>query len=114
MVSHSEEDRIIRDYMHLLDLKPDMVFGWEKEEDRRKPHPYPLYEIMRELKLEPEDLLMVDDLKPGLDMARSASLDFACAGWSHFIDRARTFMEKEADYYLYAVEELRQVVFGDK
>ena len=28
-----------------------------------------------------EELLMLDDLKPGYDMAKSCGVDFAAAGW---------------------------------
>ena len=36
--------------------------------------PYALQETMRILNLKPEELLMVDDLKPGYDMAKALSL----------------------------------------
>lgn len=57
-----------------------MVFGWELPEFQRKPQPYPLDAIMGTLGFEP-DLLMVDDLKLGFDMA-GRNVDFAWAGWS--------------------------------
>ena len=41
-----------------------------------------LQETMRILNLKPEELLMVDDLKPGYDMAKACGVPFACAGWS--------------------------------
>ncbi len=107
VVSHSEVDRIIRDYVEHFGFEPDMVFGWDEDENKRKPHPYPLLEIMRKYKLQPKDLLMVDDLKPGLDMSLAAGVDFACAGWSHFIDSARQYMLDKADFYCYKVEELK-------
>jgi len=106
VVSHSEVDRIQRDYDHLLGIVPDMIFGWDQDENKRKPHPYPLEVIMTTYKLKPEDLLMVDDLKPGLDMARKVKVDFVCAGWSHFIESSKAFMREHADYYMDEVSNL--------
>mgnify|MGYP000847810052 CR=1 FL=1 len=83
VVSHSERDVILRHYRELFAFEPDLVFGWELPAIKRKPHPYPLEETMREFGLEPEELLVVDDLKPGLDMANACGVDFAYAGWSH-------------------------------
>lgn len=110
VVSHSEEDRIVRDYLSHFDIEPDMVFGWHVDEDKRKPHPYPLEQIMETFNLKKEELLMVDDLKPGFDMSVAAGVDFACAGWSHFIESAREFMIEHADYYLYTVDELKDLL----
>jgi len=110
VVSHSEENRIIRDYLAHFDIEPDIVFGWDEDEDKRKPHPYPLKVIMDKLNLKADELLMVDDLKPGLDMSIAAGVDFACAGWSHFIDSAREYMVEHADFYLYTVGELRELL----
>lgn len=111
IVSHSEKIRIERDYKHNMDFEPDMIFGWEYEEKQRKPYPYPLEQIMKTFHLEKEDLLMVDDLRPGLEMARTCNVDFACAGWSHIIPEMKTYMEENADYYLREVKELRELIF---
>ncbi len=42
---------------------------------------------------------MVDDLKPGLDMAKSCEVDFACAGWSHIVPDIIEYMSKNSDFY---------------
>lgn len=110
VVSHSEKERILRDYDEKIGVKPDLVFGWEAEEWQRKPNPYPLEEIMRRLNLASEDLLMVDDLKPGLDMARICKVDFCCAGWSHRIPSIVEFMSQNSDYYFRKTDELRSLV----
>lgn len=110
VVSHSEKEIIARDYKLKCGIEPDLIFGWEQEEHRRKPSPYPLQEIMKRLGLKNEELLMVDDLKPGLDMARSCSIDFAAAGWSHIVPEIGEYMKQNSDYYLTSVEELRKLV----
>ena len=81
--SHSARENILRDYRLHFGLEPDQIFDWDLGEDRRKPSPYALQEIMRLYDLRPDELLMVDDLKPGYDMAHACGVPFACAGWSH-------------------------------
>jgi len=110
VVSHSESERIYRDYDATMGIRPDAVFGWELEEEQRKPHPYPLEEIMRRFNLERHDLLMVDDLKPGLDMAQRCQVDFACAGWSHIVPDIIEYMAKNSDFYFKQVKELSDLV----
>lgn len=82
VVSHSHVDNIVRHYRALFGFVPDVVYGWERPEHERKPHAFPLVDAMRLMNLGPRDLIMVDDLKPGLDMAQACGVDFAYAGWS--------------------------------
>lgn len=110
VVSHSRSDRILRDYQHTLGIEPDLIFGWEYEEHQRKPSPYPLNAIMEHFNLDKRDLIVVDDLKPGLDMAKSCDIDFACAGWSHMIPTIKDYMRTESDYYFEDIKELRNIV----
>ncbi len=97
VVSHSEERAIRAHYAAASDgygVMPDLVFGWELGPDRRKPRPYPVLETIRRLDLDPRDVLVVDDLKPGIDMARAAGVDAAAACWSHDLPVIRAFMER--------------------
>ncbi|MDP4091452.1 MAG: HAD hydrolase-like protein [Bacillota bacterium] len=107
VVSHSESRQIARDYNLKCGVSPDLIFGWELGELQRKPSPYPVLEIMRKFDLNKQDVLVLDDLKPGLDMARSCDVAFAAAGWSHSIPQIREHMKKHADYYFQSVEEFR-------
>ena len=107
VVSHSESQKINRDYNLNCGFTPDIVFGWEQEEDKRKPNPYPLHEIMRIYGVSKDEMLVVDDLKPGLVMARSCDVKFAAAGWSHIIPEIREYMKLNSDYYFNTVDELR-------
>ena len=66
---------------------------------------------MEKYSLFPSEILVVDDLKPGYDMARSAGVDFAAAGWAYDIPEIREFMQKNCDYYLNSVEDLRKILF---
>ena len=59
----------------------------------------------------PEELIMVDDLKPGLDMARACGVSFAACCWSYNIQLIRENMKENADYILDSVAELEQLLF---
>ncbi|MPN62177.1 hypothetical protein SDC9_209924 [bioreactor metagenome] len=112
VVSHSESPQIIRDYMLNCGLSPDLIFGWELEEEQRKPNPYPILEIMRRFSLENRNILVVDDSKPGLDMARSCNIEFAGAGWSHVIPEIKDYMKANSDHYFPTVDSLERFIFS--
>ncbi len=112
VVSHSESRQILRDYRNHCNVEPDMVFGWELEASKRKPSPYPLEKIMSTFTLNPSEMLVVDDLKPGLDMARSSGVDFAGAGWSHNIAEIASYMRKHGDYYFEKVATFRDFILS--
>lgn len=106
VVSHSFGHNIRRDYQANGLPEPDLIFGWEQPLERRKPNPFPLEEIMRTYGLGPEELLMIDDLKPGFDMASSCGVDFAAVGWANDIEPIERFMRQNSRYYFKTVEEL--------
>ena len=112
VVSHSERDIIERDYRVCTEgrVRPDMVFGWEMAEDKRKPSPWPVLETIRRLELSPEDILVVDDLRPAVDMAGAAGVDVAAAGWGHSIPKIRSFMKDNCKRYLHSIQELADLL----
>ena len=63
--SHSMRESIERDYRENDLPEPDIIFGWEQPPEQRKPNTWPLEQIMERFGLEPQELLVVDDLKPG-------------------------------------------------
>ena len=111
VVSHSYGFNIERDYEANGLPKPDMVFGWEYPAEQRKPHKYPLEQIMQTYGLEAKDLIMVDDLKPGYDMAKACGVTFVGAGWCNEIPEIRDFMKQNSDIYLTKVSELEKILF---
>ncbi len=111
VVSHSESEQIIRDYTLHIGLEPDLIFGWELEEHQRKPNMYPIVEIMKKFNLNNTEMLVLDDLKPGLDMARSCNVKFAAAGWSHSVPEIEDYMRINSDYYFSTVDEFRKFIF---
>lgn len=112
VVSHSEKRTILRDYKALFGFEPDMVFGWELPEHQRKPHAYPLDAIMEAFGFSAEELLLVDDLKLGFDMARKRNVDFAWAGWSDTAFVTREYMEEHAPHRFGAPHELELFLMG--
>ena len=88
-----------------------MIFGWESPPEQRKPSVYPLEQIMKAFSMKPEELLVVDDLKPGYDMAKAAGVPFAAAGWANDIESIEQFMRKNCGLYFKKVKSLRDWLF---
>ena len=82
VVSHSSIRNITRDYKTHFGILPDDIYGWDLPEHQRKPSTYPLEQIMRKYNLKPEEILVVDDLKPAWIMCRNAGVQIAFAAWS--------------------------------
>ncbi len=114
VVSHSSTENILRDYRENGLPEPDMVFGWESPAHERKPNPYPLEQIMRRGGFTREKLLILDDLKPGYDMAKSCGVDFAAAGWSNDIPEIESFMRANCDKYFKTVAGFSGFLFGEE
>jgi phosphoglycolate phosphatase/pyrophosphatase PpaX len=113
VVSHSDEDRIRRDYSHAgYAHLPELVFGWDFDENKRKPHPYPVLRILEHYGLEPAEALILDDLRPAVEMSRSSGVPIAAAGWGHDVPEIREWMQKHCMVYLQRVEELRALLFS--
>ena len=108
VVSHSEAVNILRDYRQPCGpaFAPDLVFGWDQDPDRRKPHPWPVREALRRLGVEPGEALVVDDLKPGVLMARAAGVAAVGAGWGHRVPAIRDWMRANCLACFQTVEEL--------
>ena len=104
VISHSYRDNILRDYRENGLPRPHAVYGWECPPEKRKPDPWALDEIMRRFSLGPEQMLVLDDLKPGYDMAAARGVRFAAAGWANDIPEIERFMREGCDLYFKTVE----------
>lgn len=112
VVSHSFADYIRRDYRLNGLPEPDLIFGWEQPPEQRKPSVYPLEQIMKTFGMKPEELLVVDDLKPGYDMARAAGVPFAAAGWANDIPEIERFMRENCGLYFKKVVEFGNFLYS--
>jgi phosphoglycolate phosphatase/pyrophosphatase PpaX len=106
VVSHSMRHNILRDFRANGLPEPDLVYGWELPPEHRKPDPWALIQIRDIFGLRPEEILVIDDLKPGFDMAASCGADFAGAGWAYDIPFIEEFMRSNCRLYFKTVEEL--------
>lgn len=106
VISHSVSANILRDYRENNLPAPDAVYGWELPSEQRKPNAWPMLDLLRRFDLRPEEVLMIDDLKPGYDMCRAAGVPFAAAGWANDVKEIEDFMRKNCDFYFKTVKEL--------
>lgn len=112
--SHSEVEMIERDYRaNMNGFLPDIIFGWDESETRRKPDPYPVMVTMKQFNLRPEQILVVDDLKWGIMMGKAAGTATAAAGWGHRIDEVERYMRENCDYYFKTIREFREFIFKE-
>ena len=110
VVSHSLGEHIRRDWRENGLPEPTLVYGWDEPPEQRKPNPYPLTDIMARLGFRADELLMVDDLKPGYDMARAAGVDFLAAGWSNDLQPIERFRRENCRHYAPTVASLAKLL----
>lgn len=112
VVSHSSEEMILRDYHAYFDILPDQIYGCDTPVDQQKPNPYPILNIMEKYGYKPEEILVVDDMKPGWEMARAAGVKIAFAGWDRK-DFPSIYQEMTSlcDYTFGRVTELADFLF---
>ena len=113
VVSHSEKDIIEKHYLTRagkFKIVPDIIFGWDEDERRRKPSPWPAMEILKKYGLNKREVLIVDDLKPAVLMSKNTGVPVAAAGWSHDIPLIRDYMEKNCLAYFKTVKDFRNFI----
>ena len=81
VVSQSAQENIARDYMTHFGILPDEIYGWDLEPEHRKPNPWALQQIAAKYGFRPEQMLVIDDMKAAVGMARAGSCPIAFAGW---------------------------------
>eukprot|EP00928_Gymnodinium_smaydae_P038551 TRINITY_DN26572_c0_g2_i1.p1 TRINITY_DN26572_c0_g2~~TRINITY_DN26572_c0_g2_i1.p1 ORF type:complete len:323 (+),score=24.13 TRINITY_DN26572_c0_g2_i1:58-969(+) len=117
VVSHSPTNSIWRHYQaHPLaeSIRPDLVLGWDNDPSRRKPAVWPALHALDCLQASPSDALVLDDLSPGVKMAKSAGIHVAGAGWGHTIPSIQAYMRNECNYYFSSVQQFGDFLFGEK
>lgn len=112
VVSMSSEDIILRDYRHHFDLIPDIIYGCDLPEEHQKPSTWAMEQIRMQYGFSREELLVVDDMKFAVSMARNAGSPIAFAGWGRR-DFPANCKEMTAlcDYAFFTVESFRDFLF---
>ena len=112
VVSHSNEEIILRDYKEHFGITPDDIYGWDYPEHQRKPNPYPLEQIMAKYKLTAEQILVVDDLKPAWEMASKVGAPIAFAAWGKLdFPTINREMRQLCTYSFNSTKELEEFLF---
>ena len=114
VVSHSNREIIERDYIAHFGLVPDAIYGWDLSPEQRKPNPWPLWDIVDRFGLSPHQLLVVDDMASGCEMARTAGAKAAFSAWGRqaFPDICAA-MEKRCDLTFHTPEALERFLFEE-
>lgn len=81
VASQSAQENILRDYRLHFDFEPDAIYGWDLEAEHRKPNPYAIEQAEKLFGIPRWQMLLVDDMKPAVEMARRGRIPIAFAGW---------------------------------
>lgn len=115
VVSHSCNENITRDYSTHFGILPDGIYGWDLPEEHRKPSTYPLEQIMEKYGFSPSQMLVVDDMRPGYEMARKAGIPIAFSAWGRFdYPKIVAEMTRLCDYSFSSTEALEHFLFDDE
>lgn len=110
--SQSAQENICRDYEAHFGFQPDAIFGWDLPAEHRKPSTYAIRTAMEKYALSPDQILVVDDMKPAVQMAREAGVKIAFAGWGRKeFPAICADMEELCDYHFYSTEDFQNFLF---
>ncbi len=115
VVSHSESDIIKSHYEKQTEIPgfiPDRIIGWTGDPDKQKPNCWPVEQVQKQFALRNDEILVVDDLRPGITMANNAGVDSAGVGWSHNLPIIREGIINQCTYFLDTVDDLSKLVFS--
>ena len=110
--SHSESFEINRDYMDNFGFSPDNIFGWDMEEEQRKPNPYCLDTLMNTYSLTKDDIIMLDDAKSGYLMCKERNVTFIGNCYYDSSQEIKQFLKENADFTIESVDELYSIIFS--
>ncbi|EMS10905.1 haloacid dehalogenase family hydrolase domain containing protein [Entamoeba histolytica HM-3:IMSS] len=117
VVSFSDEQNILRHYRSETngEFVPDIVYGWNKEAPEKcKPYAFPVLDVLEKYHLEKKDILVVDDLLPGLEMAKNAGVKKAGALYGKGHEFLREEMEEHCDFLCETVTDLKNLIIESK
>ena len=96
--------------MHNLKFIPEDIYSWELGKDMRKPSIYPIENIKQKYGLSNEEILVIDDLKPGLIMAKNGKVDFLWAGWAYKNPCFLNEMIKNSTYFATNFSDFEKII----
>jgi len=108
VVTHSDKKRIEKDYEYNLGFVPKDIYSWELGEEKRKPKPFPVLDIIKKYGISNEEILVIDDLKPGFLMAKEGNVDFLWAAWAYNKPIFNEYMENNAKYCIKSLIEFKE------
>ena len=111
--SHSQQKVIQQFYDSYRDgiLQPDCIFGLEKNEiEKCKPYTYPIEEIMRKYQLEKKDIVVIDDLYHGLEMARRSGVDAIGTLYGIGHELVEKLIKEMTSIVVHSIDELRSLL----
>ena len=112
VASQSAQENILRDYRLHIGIEPDAIYGWDLDPAHRKPNPYAIEQAAETYGFSKDQMLVVDDMKTAVQMARDGGVRIAFAGWGR-----RDFpticseMERLCDFSFYSTKELENFLF---
>jgi len=108
VVSHSPAHVIQRHYdAHPWAeyIRPDLILGWDQDPAKRKPSPWPALHALEHFGVQPAEVLALDDLSPGVKMAKDAGITAVAAGWGHNVQPIQDYMRRECAQYFETVQD---------
>lgn len=113
VASLSTREIIERDFLHHLGFLPDAIYDYDLPAHQRKPNAYALTDIMNRFDLAANDILVVDDMKLGWQMANQVGAATAFAGWNkQEFPLLKKGMETLCDYSFDSAKKLEEFLFG--
>jgi phosphoglycolate phosphatase/pyrophosphatase PpaX len=110
--SHSEE-AVIRRHYAAVGFPLDAVYAWTPHDpEKMKPSPYPVLDLCQRLGLAHAECAVLDDLAPGIEMAKRAGVLACAAGWAHAIPEIVQSMKAQADHYFETVADFKSFLLA--
>lgn len=110
VVSYSESKEIIRDYRDHFGFEPDLVFAYDHGLEKIKPNIYPIKSILSQFNFKLNEILVVDDMPVGYEMAKNAQVDFIWAQWAFFDDTLNERILKTSAQVCFDVNALYKIL----
>jgi len=83
------------------------------DKSKRKPSPYPVLKILEQFQLRPEEVLIIDDLRPAISMAREAGVAIGAAGWGIIVPEIFNYMKEHSDFFFKTINDVRELIFKE-